>query len=243
MRKVLILGANGFIGQELCKEALNQGLLPVGVCRSGRPNIQEEWVSEVDWRAIDVLSEEMDGGPITDILMEGGFCGVVHSIGILFDYFTKLRFANKWLSGSGNVATRHQDNYTNINYQTAINAFHAMKRAEINNPNIKFGFVSASETRWRDQWLGSRVERLLPDFARRYLSAKRRAMDEMRTQGEVHIYYPSIVYRWNQFSKVPVVLGFLVSSPFVPFIHKPIHVRKLARNIINDLGAETPTHK
>ena len=86
--------------------------------------------------------------------MEGGYCGVIHSIGILFDYTTRLKFMNKWLSGSGNVAKSPKDNYHFINYQTAIKAFWATKRAEINNPNIRFGFVSASETRWRNQWFG-----------------------------------------------------------------------------------------
>lgn len=244
VKKVLILGANGFVGKELCKEAIRKGMQPVGVCRSGRPNINEEWVNQVDWRAIDALQEsEENGGPLTDLLMEGGYCGVIHSIGILFDYTTRLKFMNKWLSGSGNVAKSPKDNYHYINYQTAIKAFWATKRAEINNPNIRFGFVSASETRWRNQWFGKRIERLLPSFAKRYLSAKRRAMDEMQSEGGVHIYFPSIVYRWRQITKVPVILGFIISSPFLPFIHKPIHVEKLAKQIMKDMNWETPTPK
>lgn len=55
--KVVVLGGNGFVGSEVCKEALQQGLTVVSVNRSGPPQLNEPWVDNVDWVNADVFDE------------------------------------------------------------------------------------------------------------------------------------------------------------------------------------------
>uniref|UniRef100_A0A7S0MZM9 NAD(P)-binding domain-containing protein n=1 Tax=Pyramimonas obovata TaxID=1411642 RepID=A0A7S0MZM9_9CHLO len=55
--KIVVLGGNGFVGSEVCKEALQQGMTVVSINRSGPPSINEPWVDRVDWVNADVFDE------------------------------------------------------------------------------------------------------------------------------------------------------------------------------------------
>ena len=53
--KVLVTGANGFIGREVCRQAVDAGHTVVGLARRGGPAGAESWAAEVEWVTGDVL--------------------------------------------------------------------------------------------------------------------------------------------------------------------------------------------
>jgi uncharacterized protein YbjT (DUF2867 family) len=55
MPKLLVFGGNGFVGSQVCQEALNTGLQIVSINRSGRPKGTEAWKNEVEWVTADVF--------------------------------------------------------------------------------------------------------------------------------------------------------------------------------------------
>ncbi len=67
--KLVVPGGNGFIGSDICRIAVRNGHDVAAFGRTGRPDVspaQHPWVSEVEWRAADVLepntwSDFLDG--------------------------------------------------------------------------------------------------------------------------------------------------------------------------------------
>uniref|UniRef100_A0A2P2JMR8 NAD-dependent epimerase/dehydratase domain-containing protein n=1 Tax=Rhizophora mucronata TaxID=61149 RepID=A0A2P2JMR8_RHIMU len=47
--KLLVLGGNGFVGSNVCREALNRGLSVASLSRSGRSSIHDSWANTVIW--------------------------------------------------------------------------------------------------------------------------------------------------------------------------------------------------
>ena len=78
--KLVVLGGNGFIGREVCRQAIEHGHRVVGLGRSGRPAVSASWAGRVDWVAADVLRPEDWRGHLD------GATAVVHSIAILREY-------------------------------------------------------------------------------------------------------------------------------------------------------------
>eukprot|EP00976_Prorocentrum_cordatum_P109456 1195023-Prorocentrum_minimum.AAC.3 len=91
-KKVLVLGGSGYVGSEVCRQLLSRGYTVVSVSRRGTGEVEG-----VDWRAGDVVA---DPDVVERILAEGGFDGVMHTIGMLLE-----GEANKFASGSGSVPT------------------------------------------------------------------------------------------------------------------------------------------
>ncbi|MCL7024452.1 hypothetical protein MKW94_016670 [Papaver nudicaule] len=56
--KLLVLGGNGFVGSNICKEALDRGLSVSSLSRSGRSNVNESWANNVVWHKGDLLEPE-----------------------------------------------------------------------------------------------------------------------------------------------------------------------------------------
>ncbi|KAA8521453.1 hypothetical protein F0562_012137 [Nyssa sinensis] len=75
--KLLVLGGNGFVGSNICKEALDRGLSVASLSRSGRSSIQESWANSVIWHQGNLLSagswEEALSGVTAVISCVGGF--------------------------------------------------------------------------------------------------------------------------------------------------------------------------
>jgi hypothetical protein len=246
--RLLVLGANGFVGQHICQAALKRGWRVTGVCRSGRPEAgagwelsgptEAVWARQVDWVKADLLDrDEASGGVVRWLLQapltDGSeWVGVVHTVGILFGWDSPFRRLNGRMSGSGNVAQSEQDTYEMVNARTALNAYEDFTASlSHGHPRMRFAFLSAAETRWRDLRTGRVVERFLPRFFRRYLFWKRSVMDRLSPDYRVSIHYPSVVYRWSQLFKLPAVLAFRAFS-FLPFVHNPIHVDRLSEEIV-----------
>ncbi len=118
MAKLLVTGANGFIGSEVCKVALKRGYEVVGVARSGAPDSDDPWIQEVTWVSANVLEPNLWRAHLV------GCDAVVHSIGILKEQ------PDKGVT------------FERINGDTAIVAAEEAERAGVG----AFVFVSASTT-------------------------------------------------------------------------------------------------
>lgn len=57
-KKLLITGGSGFIGSEICRQAVEEGHQVVSVSLSGRPDHAEPWVDDVHWIAANVLEPD-----------------------------------------------------------------------------------------------------------------------------------------------------------------------------------------
>ena len=88
--KVLVLGGTGYLGQTICQKAVLEGYSVVSLSRRGLPSrgtskLQESLESfdssKVDYRQGDARQIES----IRNILNEGGFAGMIHCVGLLFD--------------------------------------------------------------------------------------------------------------------------------------------------------------
>ena len=47
--KVFVAGAKGFVGGAVCQELLKIGAQVVGMSRTGGPQLEERWQSQVEW--------------------------------------------------------------------------------------------------------------------------------------------------------------------------------------------------
>lgn len=75
--KILVTGGTGFIGGEICRQAVEAGHEVVGLARGGRPMGSEAWLDRVRWVRGDVRE-------VTGWRKELRGCGaVVHCVGII----------------------------------------------------------------------------------------------------------------------------------------------------------------
>ncbi|KAF8892539.1 hypothetical protein BD779DRAFT_1509560 [Infundibulicybe gibba] len=84
LRKILVVGGNGFIGSAICKAALAKGMEVTSVSSSGRPYQSAKghtpaWASRVDWQKGDALHPE------TFAHLLSSAEGVVHTLGTLLE--------------------------------------------------------------------------------------------------------------------------------------------------------------
>jgi len=56
--RVVCFGGNGFVGSAVCREALSRGWAVRGCSRSGAPNLTDDWVGQVEWRPVNLLSDQ-----------------------------------------------------------------------------------------------------------------------------------------------------------------------------------------
>lgn len=80
MHKVVVTGGNGFVGSEICRQAVSAGMRVSAVARHGRGGIREPWAERVEWFAADVL-EPAAWRPALD-----GADAVVHCVGIIREH-------------------------------------------------------------------------------------------------------------------------------------------------------------
>lgn len=77
--KLIVTGGNGFIGSEICRQAVGLGIKVVSVSRRGTPKKREPWMDDVIWFSADIFDTHAWKG----ILEKGDV--VVHTIGILLE--------------------------------------------------------------------------------------------------------------------------------------------------------------
>ena len=140
MARVLVTGGSGFIGRQICKNAVNTGHEVRSVSRSGRPRIDESWINEVEWISADLYEPDSWRNQLL------GCQTVIHSVGVTDES-----------SAEGSVFER-------INGDGAILAALEAERAGVET----FVFVSASTKppRVRDAYIEAkrRAERAVSDL-------------------------------------------------------------------------------
>ena len=90
---IVVFGGAGYVGGNVCKEAVAQGFKVISVNRSGPPAITEDWVGQVEWIKGDVFETT---GWVQEL---EGAVGAVSSIGA----FGNDEFMER-ICGDANVA-------------------------------------------------------------------------------------------------------------------------------------------
>lgn len=232
--KLLVIGGNGYVGREVCKNAVQKGYKVTSVSRRGEcPDPNDEWLSQVEWRAGNALDK-----PTVNALVSQADA-VVHAIGLLFDVDSGLTFLNTFTSASKSKPD-DTSTYDRITRETAFNVIDAVRKKMA----LPFGmptplaFVSCAEAGWPDVQFGEAVDEAAPDWLKRYLVAKRAVEAELQTSDKLRpiIYRPSLIWDWTKLDVLPVIPIFnLASALGVPFIDKTVRVEALGKAIVAGL--------
>jgi nucleoside-diphosphate-sugar epimerase len=246
--KLLVLGGTGFLGQTICKRAVLEGYSVTSLSRRGLPPLTDSdatvsSISTVDYRQGDARVKES----IADILQEGGYTGVVHCIGLLFDNDSGLGSLNVFVSGSGSLL----DSDSSYDTITRLTGFHAIDAAmeyakEQGGENAKplpFVFTSAAEAGWPDAAGGPMIEKLMPEFIQRYLKAKRAVEAKLVASSPTLrpiIVRPSLIYSMDRpTSYVPVGAFTVLNKVGLPFVDRPVTVQSVGAAIVAAMGQES----
>ena len=236
------------MGQTICQKAVLEGYSVVSLSRRGLPSrgtskLQESLESfdssKVDYRQGDARQIES----IRNILNEGGFAGVIHCVGLLFDDASGLGNFNSFVSGSGSLPDA-ESTYDTITRLTAFNAIEATMEYAQNSyfPDpFPFCFTSAAEAGWPDVAGGPFIESIMPDFIKRYMKAKRaveaKLMNESQPTLRPIIVRPSLIYDMSRPAALPSVGAFALANKIgLPFVDRPVAVHALASAMVRAMG-------
>jgi nucleoside-diphosphate-sugar epimerase len=242
--KLLVLGGTGFVGQTICKRASLDGYSVTSLSRRGKPPPDKESssIGNVDYRTGDARQKET----IANILKEGGYDGVVHCIGLLFDDASGLGSYNRFVSGSGSTPDKNStyDAITRLSASNAIDATMEYAKKKPGKP-FPFVFVSCAEAGWPEvPTFGLPVEKYLaPDFLKRYLLAKRavekKLMEESQPTLRPVIVRPSLIYTLERPLSYPAVGAFFVGNKLgIPILDRPVTVQALSNAIVRAISRE-----
>ncbi len=81
--QLVVTGASGLIGAEVCRQALAREIAVVGISRGGRGGLAEAWAERVDWVAADVFEPQHWRNRLT------GAAAVAHCTGILWQHSSR----------------------------------------------------------------------------------------------------------------------------------------------------------
>ena len=245
-KRLLVVGGNGFVGREVCKNAVINGFSVTSLSRRGtNPAPDDEHLSQVTWCSGNAL----DGATVEKYV--GQADAVVHAIGLLFDVQSGLTSLNAYTSASKSVPEAEgprASTYDNITRRTALALIKALK-SRASRPALlggtadgevpAFAFVSCAEAGWPDVPLGKTVEAVSPDWLKRYLVAKRAVEAELvASSGTLRplIYRPSLIWNWQKLDVLPAIPIFnLASAVGVPFVDKTVRVETVGKSIVTGL--------
>jgi hypothetical protein len=178
--------------------------------------VTKYWWKNVDYRKGDARQQES----IASIVDEGNICGVVHSIGLLFDDASGLGAYNQCVSGSRSLPDS-DSTYDTITRLTAFYAIDAtIEYGNKMNPTtaaattktaLPFCFTSAAEAGWPVVTGGNLMERIMPDFIHRYMVAKRAVEAKLLASQPMLrpiIVRPSLIYSWDKIASLPALGGY-----------------------------------
>lgn len=247
--KLLVLGGTGFLGQTICKRAVLEGYTVTSLSRRGLPPLTDadntvSSISTVDYRQGDARVKES----IVDILKEGGYTGVVHCIGLLFDNDSGLGSLNKFVSGSGSLLDS-ESSYDAITRQTGFHAidaaveYAAENKSSMDQKPLPFCFTSAAEAGWPDTTGGPFIESVMPEFIQRYLKAKRAVEAKLMASSPTLrpiIVRPSLIYSMDRpTSYVPVGAFTIFNKVGLPFVDRPVTVQSVGAAIVAAIGQDS----
>ena len=235
--KLLVLGGTGFLGQMVCQRAVVEGYSVVSLSRRGLVSPDVPSAAKADYRQGDCRRKET----IATVLDEGGFTGVIHCIGLLFDDQSGLGSYNRFVSGSGSLP----DSDSTYDTITRLTSFHAIEASEEYAQKNKidafpFCFTSAAEAGWPDVTGGALIEQnLAPDFLQRYLAAKRAVEAKLLGSTTLRpiVVRPSLIYSLDRPLSLPSVGAFYVGNKIgLPFVDRPVTVQALSAAMVRAMG-------
>ncbi|KAG6814385.1 hypothetical protein H0H92_010971 [Tricholoma furcatifolium] len=166
VRRILVVGGNGFIGSAICKAALAKGIQVTSVSSSGLPfrtakGHEPAWVSKVDWQKGDALHPETFAHLFPQV------DGVVHTLGTLIEDSTYKKYLKRGdilglvgilpkgiLGDNGNPLEKSTDisrrgSYDVMNRDTALRVCEAFvassSDASLHNAPRPFVYISAED--------------------------------------------------------------------------------------------------
>jgi nucleoside-diphosphate-sugar epimerase len=240
-KRLLVLGGGGFVGREVCRNAIDKGYQVTSLTRRGEnPNTNDDRLNQVDWQKGDAT----DKATVSRLVNEAD--AVVHAVGLLFDVNSGLQNLNTIVSGSGSLPG-DDSTYDRITRLTALNLIEAVEGKNfiaslVGQSKMPFVFVSAAEAGWPDVTLGDKVEKLAPEWLTEYLVAKRAVEAKLTSSNALRpiILRPSLIWNWRKFDVLPVIPVFnLASALGVPFVDKTVRVETLAKAAV--AGLEDPS--
>ncbi|GMH84955.1 hypothetical protein TL16_g10076 [Triparma laevis f. inornata] len=177
--KHTITPGSGYVGRQVCKEAVAKGWEVTSLSRRGENPLPGSSLDKVSFVAGDAADMELL------LRLAGEADAVVHSIGLLLDSESGLGNLNFLTSGSRSVPG-DKATYDSEMKDTALNLLEALKMTK-RDSSRPYVFVSAAEVGWEDNKAGTRLEDLMREkdfFLPRYLDAKRAVEKELVSESE-----------------------------------------------------------
>jgi len=230
-KRLLVLGGGGFVGSEVCKNAVDCGYTVTSLTRRGEnPDPKDARLTQVTWLSGDAT----DAKTVTSLVNNAD--AVVHAVGLLFDVNSGLQGLSPVVSGSNSKPTA-DSTYDNITRRTALNAIAAAKTKSqmasmLGGAPFPFVFVSCAEAGWPDVQFGKEVDAAAPKWLQEYLVAKRAVEAELGRSSSLRpvILRPSLIWNWGKLDVLPIIPLFnLANALGVPFIDKTVRVETLAK--------------
>lgn len=233
-RSLLVLGGSGFVGREVCRNAVSQGFRVTSLSRRGQnPEPDSPQLQQVAW----ISGDATDSSTVNKLV--GSADSVVHAIGLLFDAESGLQNFNIVVSGSRSVPGP-TSTYDRITRLTAFNLIKALKgKLRMPGSRTPLCFVSAAEAGWPEVQFGDRVDAAAPAWLKAYLAAKRAVEAELVASNSAIrpvIFRPSLIWNWKKLDVLPAIPIFnFLSAVGVPFVDKTVRVETLAKAIVAGL--------
>ena len=233
-KSLLVVGGSGFLGREICREAVRRGIAVTSLSRRGaNPEPDSKELSRVTWKAGDASDADLIGE------LAANADAYVHSCGVLFDSESGLAPLNKLVSGAGSEAS--------ATYASFANSALALRQAALANGGGPLCYVSAIGA-------DSRASDLFPDFLQRYLSAKsgveqtlisdRKRMDAAAsaaasvTNGVLPLLArPAPMYSSTKFDVLPVLPFWNAAAAVVPDLDQMLPVNVVGAGIVGAVAA------
>jgi len=166
--RLLVAGGSGYLGRQVCREAIQLGYSVTSLSRRGENPLPGTLLDQVEW----VKGSASDSALLERLAYDAD--AFVHTIGLLLDAESGLAGLNFLTSGSRSVPAEGAT-YDSEMRGTALALLDAAQRTK-SGAERPFVFVSAAEAGWSENTLGSTIEGALRErdfFLPRYLDAKR----------------------------------------------------------------------
>uniref|UniRef100_A0A7S2C477 GST N-terminal domain-containing protein n=1 Tax=Haptolina brevifila TaxID=156173 RepID=A0A7S2C477_9EUKA len=173
--RLLVAGGSGYLGRQVCRDALQRGWEVTSLSRRGANPLPGTLLDRVNW----VKGSAADAPLLEKLAADAD--AFVHAIGLLLDSESGFAGLNFLTSGSRSVPGEGAT-YDSEMRMTALGLLDAAQATRpATAPPRPFVFVSAAEAGWSANELGSSIEAGLRErevFLPRYLDAKR-AVEEV----------------------------------------------------------------
>ena len=196
--RLLVCGGSGFLGREVCREAVSRGWAVTSLSRRGVNPEPGSTLDGVKWVAGDMSDADL----LTKLAAEAD--AFVHSVGLLLDTESGLGGVNFITSGSRSVPAEGAT-YDTVMRDSAVALAAAAQSGVTGGAEMPLVYVSAAEVAWCESDGGKKLEAALPEFLGRYLSAKREAEALLQDTAGLRVVLarPSLMYDWGKLDVLP----------------------------------------